>query len=73
MQKGKGSKGLGKQHRAKEAVDWAEMGPGQSAQAGRPNPFRGPVAPLDLDASRAIYSPLTEIHASTNSSSAAEE
>jgi hypothetical protein len=45
------------------------------AQAGRPRTFRGPVAPppFDLGASRAIYSPLTESHASTNSSSAAEE
>jgi hypothetical protein len=43
------------------------------AQAGRPSPFQGPVAPFDLDASRAIYSPLTESHASTNSSSATEE
>jgi hypothetical protein len=44
------------------------------AQAGRPSPFRGPVGPpFDLDASRAIYSPLTESHASINSSSTAEE
>jgi hypothetical protein len=46
------------------------------AQASRPNPFWGPVGPpppFDLDASRAIYSPLTESHASINSSSAAEE
>jgi hypothetical protein len=44
------------------------------AQAGRPRPFRGPVAPpFDLGASRAIHSPLTESHASINSSSAAEE
>jgi hypothetical protein len=74
MQKGKGSRRRGKQHRAKEATDWAEMGPGRSAQASRPSPFRGPVDPLfDLDASRAIYSPLTESHVGTNSSSAAEE
>jgi hypothetical protein len=32
MQKGEGSRRLGKQHRAKEARNWAEMGPGQSAQ-----------------------------------------
>jgi hypothetical protein len=74
MQKGRGSRRLGKQYQTKEDTDWAEMGPGRSAQAGRPNPFRGPLAPLfDLDASQAIYSPLTESHASTNSSSAAEE
>jgi hypothetical protein len=74
MQKGEGSRRLEKQHWAKEATNWAEMGPGRSDQAGRPSPFRGPVGPLfDLGASQAIYSPLTESHASTNSSSAAEE
>jgi hypothetical protein len=74
MQKGEGSRRLGKQHRAKEATDWAEMGPGWSTQAGWPSPFQGPVGPpFDLDASRAIYSPLTESHASTNSSSATEK
>jgi hypothetical protein len=54
-------------------MNWAEMGLGWSAQAGQPNPFRGLVAPFDLDASRAIYSPLTESHESINLSSAAEE
>jgi hypothetical protein len=44
-QKGEDSKRLGKQHRAKEAVDWGEVGPGRSAQANRPNPLRGPVGP----------------------------
>jgi hypothetical protein len=74
MQKGEGSRRLGKQHRVKEATNWAEMGPGQSAQAGRPYPFWGQVGPpFDLDASQAIYSPLTESHTSINSSSAAEE
>jgi hypothetical protein len=74
MQKGRGSRRRGKQHRAKEAADWAGMGPGRSAQAGRPSLFRGPVGlPFDLVASRVIYSPLTESHASTNSSSIAEE
>jgi hypothetical protein len=59
MQKGRGSRRLEKQHLAKEATDWAEMGPGRSAQAGRPSLFQGPVdLPFDLDASRAIYSPL---------------
>jgi hypothetical protein len=45
MQKGEGSKRLGNQRRAKEATNWAEMGPGRSAQANRPNLFRGPVGP----------------------------
>jgi hypothetical protein len=44
------------------------------AQAGRPGPFSGPSRPpFDLDASQAIYSPLTENHERINSSSAAEE
>jgi hypothetical protein len=74
MQKGRGSIRLGKQHRAKEATDWVEMGPGRSARASRPSLFQVPVdLPFDLVASRAIYSPLTESHASTTSSSAAEE
>jgi hypothetical protein len=74
MQKGRGSRRCGKQHREKEATDWAGMGPGRSAQASQPSLFRGPVGlPFDLDASRAIYSPLTESHASTNSSFTAEE
>jgi hypothetical protein len=48
-------------------------GPGW-AQAGRPGLFQGPVGlPFDLIASWVIYSPLTESHASINSSSAAEE
>jgi hypothetical protein len=45
MQQREGSRILGNQLRAKEAADWAEMGPGWSAQAGRPNPFRGPIDP----------------------------
>jgi hypothetical protein len=74
MQKGEGSRRLGKQHRAKEATNWAEVSPGRSAQVSRPSPFRGLVVPpFDLDAYRTIYSPLTESHASINSSSAAEE
>jgi hypothetical protein len=69
MQKGRGSRRLGKQHRAKEATVWAEMGPGRPAQ-----PISRPSRPpFDLDASRAIYSPLTKSHESTNSSYAAEE
>jgi hypothetical protein len=74
MQKGRGSRRLGKQYETKEDTDWAEMGPGRSAQAGRPNPFRGPVGlPFDLVTSRAIYSPLTESHALINLLSTAEE
>jgi hypothetical protein len=69
MQKGEGSRRLGNQHRAKEATNWAKMGPGRPAQpVSRPS-----RPPLDLDASLAIYIPLTESHTSINSSSAAEE
>jgi hypothetical protein len=69
MQKGEDSRRLGKQHRAKEGADWAEVGPGRPAQ-----PTSGPNhAPFDLDASRAIYSPLTESRTSIHSSSAAKE
>jgi hypothetical protein len=65
---------LGNRHHAKEAGGWAWMGPGRPAQACRPSPIHGPVGlPFDLVASRAIYSPLTESHASINSSSATEE
>jgi hypothetical protein len=46
------------------------VGPGRPAQP-VPEPNRPP--PFDLVASRVIYSPLTESHTSTNSSSAAEE
>jgi hypothetical protein len=74
MQKGEGSRRLENQRRAKDAANWVEMGPGRSAQAGRPSPFRGPVGPpFDLGASRAIYSPLTESHTSTYSSSTTKE
>jgi hypothetical protein len=69
MQKGEGSRRLGKQHRAKEVVDWAEMGPGRPVQP----ILRPSCPPFDLGASRAIYSPLTESHTSINSSPAAEE
>jgi hypothetical protein len=51
-----------------------ELGRSGPRPAGRPSPFRGPVGTsFDLDASRAIYSPLTESHGGINSSSAAEE
>jgi hypothetical protein len=74
MQKGEGSRRLGNRRHAKEAGNWAWMGPGRSAQAGRPSPLQGPFAPsFDLAAIRAIYSPKVEIHGSINSSSATEE
>jgi hypothetical protein len=58
----------------KEAGNWAEVGPGRSAQAGRLGPFQGPVAPpLDIAANLAIYSPGVKSHTSINSPSAAEE
>jgi hypothetical protein len=69
MQKGGGYRRLGKQHRAKEATNWAEVGPGRSAQP----ILRLSRPPFDLDASQDIYSPLTESHTSINSSSAAEK
>jgi hypothetical protein len=69
MQKGERSRRLGNQHRAKEATNWAEMGPGRPAQ-----PIPGPSQPpFDLATIQAIYSPEAESHASTHSSSAAEE
>jgi hypothetical protein len=65
---GGGYRRLRKQHRAKQATNWVEVGSGRSAQAGRPSPFRGLVGtPFDLDASRG------ESHASINLSSALEE
>jgi hypothetical protein len=74
MQKGEGSRRLGNRRWAKEASYWAGMGPDRSAQADRPSPFQGLVAsPFDLAATRSIYSPGVESHASTHSSSAAEE
>jgi hypothetical protein len=74
MQKGGGSRRLGNRRHAKEAGNWAWMGPGRSAQAGRPSPVQGPFAPsFDLAAIRAIYSPGVKSHASINSSSAAKE
>jgi hypothetical protein len=45
MQKREDSRRLGKQHRAKEATGWAEVGLGWSFQAGRPSPLQGPVGP----------------------------
>jgi hypothetical protein len=69
MQKGEGSRRLGTDAMQRRHA----TGPGW-AQAGWPSPFQGPVAsPFDLAAIRAIYSPGVESHASTHSSSAAEE
>jgi hypothetical protein len=63
------SRRLGNQHWAKEAAGWAEVGPGWSAQ-----PISRPSQPpFDLAAIRAIYSPEARRHASTHSSSVAEE
>jgi hypothetical protein len=75
MQKGEGSRRLENQHRVKEATDWAEMGPGRSAQAGRSaQPIPGPSQPpFDLATIRDIYSPEAKSHTSIHSSSAAEE
>jgi hypothetical protein len=74
LHKGEGSNRLGNRRHTKEAGNWAEVGPCRSTQAGRPDPFRGPVAsPFDLAAIQAIYSPGVKSHASIHSSSAAEE
>jgi hypothetical protein len=63
------SRTLGKQHQAKEAAGWAEVGPGRPAQpTSRPS-----QSPFDLVAIRAIYSPEARRHASIISSSTAEE
>jgi hypothetical protein len=69
MQKRGDSRRLGKQHRAKEAVGWTEVGPGRPAQ-----PISGPSRPpFDLAAIQTIYSSEAKSHESTHSSSAAEE
>jgi hypothetical protein len=68
MQLGKDSRRLGNRQRAKEAAGWAKVGPGRQAQ-----PFRGPVAPFDLAAIQAIYSPEARRHTSIHSPSATEE
>jgi hypothetical protein len=74
MQKGEASRRLGNQHHAKEAGNWAWMGPSRPAQAGWTSPVQGAIPPsFDLAAIRAIYSPGIESHASSNSSSATEE
>jgi hypothetical protein len=74
MQKGEGYRRLGNRRHAKEVGNWAVVGPGRSAQAGRPDPFWGPVAsPFDLATIQAIYSPRVESHTSIHSLLAAEE
>jgi hypothetical protein len=74
MQKGGGSRRLGNRHQAKQAVGWAEVGPGRPVQASRPSPFQGPIDPaFDLAAILTIYSPDAKSDGSTHSSSTAEE
>jgi hypothetical protein len=73
MQKGKDLEDLGTNAGRRRQRTWPKW-----AQAGRPRPaglvrFEAQSPPFDLDASRAIYSPLPENHASINSSSASEE
>jgi hypothetical protein len=73
MQKGEASWRLGNRHHMKEAGNWAWIGQGRPAQAGRPSPVQGPIPPsFDLAAIWAIYSPGVESHTWSNSSSAAE-
>jgi hypothetical protein len=45
MQIREDSRRLGNRHQAKEAAGSAKVGLGRPAQAGRPNPFPGPVSP----------------------------
>jgi hypothetical protein len=78
MQKGEGSRRLGNQRRAKEAADWAEMGPGRPISPGRPaqpipGPSHPPPLPFDLAAIRPIYSPEAKSHTSIHLSSATEK
>jgi hypothetical protein len=69
MQKGEGTRRVGKQNQAKQVVGWAEMGPGRPTQ-----PISKPSRPpLDLAAIQTIYSPEAKSHTSIHSSSAAEE
>jgi hypothetical protein len=70
MQLGEYSRRLGKQHQAKEAAGWTEVGPGRPAQP-TSKPSRRP--PFDLAAIRAIYSSEARRHAPIHSSSTAEE
>jgi hypothetical protein len=60
-----------RQRRTRTGPEWAQAGRPRSAGPACSEAQSAP--PFDLVASRAIYSPLTESHASTNLSSAAEE
>jgi hypothetical protein len=63
-----------KQSGKKPGPNRAETSLARPAWADWPSPSQARFgAPFDLAASRAIYSPLAEIHAETHSSSAAEE
>jgi hypothetical protein len=63
-----------KQAWSKPGPNRAKTGPDRPAWANQPSPFRARFdAPFDLAASRAIYSPLDEIHEDIHSSSAAKE
>jgi hypothetical protein len=75
MQIREDSRRLKNQHRAKEAIGWAEVGLGWPAQVGRPTPcISGPSQPpFDLAAIHAIYSPEARSHAATHQSSVAKE
>jgi hypothetical protein len=60
--------------RRKQGANWAEMGPGRSAQASRPSPFRAQFGtPFDLAALQTIYSPPAKSHREIHSSFVAEE
>jgi hypothetical protein len=61
MQVHKNRESREKQQGKKPGPNWAETGPGWSAQAGRPSPFRARFgAPFDLAANRTIYNPLAK-------------
>jgi hypothetical protein len=73
MQNGEGSRGLGSRHQAKKAVSWAEVAQADWPRPAGPAHFRAQSTPFDLAAIQTIYSPVPKSHASTHSSSAAEE
>jgi hypothetical protein len=63
-----------KQLERKLGPNWAKIGPGLSAQADRPSPFRARFDALfDLAAVRTIYSFPAKSHEEINLSFAAEE
>jgi hypothetical protein len=63
-----------KQPGQRSGLNWAEAGPGRSAQAGRPSPLQARFgAPFDLAALRTILCAPAKSHASIHSPSAAEE